>query len=218
MRHVCSALLSLVLLPCAVGFAAAQQNVCVHAADGAVVCGPVAQSQHRGSPSPFDQPGGAQPYNPYGNPAGGDVMRRPPPRRAVREAEHEARSPRHAYREPPPREYTRRPPPQRVAREEMRRQQAERDLPPPPRGAERDRPPRYSEADRRGSPHSRDMGPRPDDRDVAMLRRYDERLQELEREVRVMREQRDMTLRRDPYVVSQRGMRRPPREPYSDRD
>lgn len=43
MRHIGCVLASLVLLPWSLSVAAAE-NVCVHGADGAIVCGPVAST------------------------------------------------------------------------------------------------------------------------------------------------------------------------------
>ncbi len=52
---------SLLTVPVSV---AAAQNVCVHAADGAIVCGPVADRGNNSTPNPFDRPGVAQPITP----------------------------------------------------------------------------------------------------------------------------------------------------------
>ncbi len=219
MRPIRSALLPLVFLAAALGPAAAQ-NVCVHGADGAIVCGPVADRNGRQGGNPFDQPGVAQPIDP--SPSIAD--RRPPGRRPYHEADRRAPPPRHAYRQPPPlpnemsrrmppreadrrpplreadrrmpppsREFDRRPPPRQALREDDRRY-ADRG-PPPPR-ANRAPPPRYSEADRHQSERDRYREAMRVDRDRPPVD-YDARLRELEREVRMLRE-------RERYSVSQR--------------
>jgi hypothetical protein len=226
-----SLLLSLVLLPCSIG-AVAAQNVCVQAADGAIVCGPVAQRNNNAAPNPFDQPaqGIAQPNNPPPPAAESKPLRAPP----VREATRDVRPPppKHVYRQPPPRELDRRPPPpRRLAREDVRRQEAERDRP-PPRNVERGRPIRYSEAERRRHDVNNERPlPRVDRNVVAST--YDNRLRELEREVHALRAEREIAMRRpadrrppprelrrderDRYAVSQRPPpRRTARDRYSD--
>lgn len=198
MHRVHPVLVSLVLLTFWIGAAAAQNgNVCVHAADGAIVCGPVAQN-NKPDPSPFDQP--QQAIAPPGNPVAPTAalpaaeprpLRRPP----VREATRAVRPPKHVYRQPPPREFDRHPPPpRRIAREDVRRREAERDHRPPPR-VERERPVRLSEADRRRIDRNRERPPMHIDREMA-ARQYDNRLRELEREVRALQADRDMALRR----------------------
>jgi hypothetical protein len=219
MRPIRSALLPLVLLAAAIGPAAAQ-NVCVHGADGATVCGPVADRNDRQGSNPFDQPGVAQPINPSPS----VVDRRPPARRAYHDAERRPPPPRHAYRQPPPppnemsrrmppreadrrpppreadrrmpppsREFDRRPPPRQALREDDRRY-ADRG-PPPPR-TNRAPPPRYSEADRRQSERDRYRQAMRVERD-RLPADYDARLRELEREIRMLRE-------RERYSISQR--------------
>lgn len=215
MRHIPSVLLSLGLLTGSIGVAAAQ-NVCVQAADGAIVCGPVAQGKNSPSPSPnpFDQP----PQN-FAPPAGAAppsvAAHKPPPVRAVREAHRDAPPPRRVYRQPPPRDLGRRPPKQ-IAREDLRRMQAERDHRPPPR-AERERPIRYSDAERRRFDRNHDHPVMRADRDVT-ARQYDNRLRELEHEVRSLRAEREASLHRPPYAVSQHAPRRSARDRYSDED
>jgi len=233
MRHMRSLLLSLLLLPCSIG-AVAAQNVCVQAADGAIVCGPVAQRNNNATPNPFDQPaqgqqGIAQPASPLPPAAESKPLRRPP----VREATRDVRPPppKHVYRQPPPRELDRRPPPpRRLAREDVRQRDAERDRP-LPRRVERERPIRYSEAERRRHEINNERPlPRVDRNVVAS--RYDGRLRELEREVRALRADREVAMRRtadrrppprelrrderERYAVSQRAPRRAPRDRYSD--
>ena len=51
MRHIRYVLVSLVLLPCSIA-AATAENVCVQAADGAIVCGPVASQNTSPSTTP----------------------------------------------------------------------------------------------------------------------------------------------------------------------
>src|SRR5579862_6890385 len=98
MRPIQSALLPLIFLAAAIGPAAAQ-NVCVHGADGAIVCGPVADRNNRQSTNPFDQPGVAQPIDP--SPSIAD--RKAPPRRAYHESDRRGPPPpRQAYRQSPP--------------------------------------------------------------------------------------------------------------------
>ncbi len=207
MRHIPSVLLSLGLLTGSIGVAAAE-NVCVQAADGAIVCGPVAQGKNSPSLStnPFDQP----PQN-FAPPAGAAppsvAAHKPPPVRTVRETHRDASPPRHVYRQPPPRDLDRRPP-KRIAREDMRRLQAERDYRPPPH-AERDRPVRYSDTERRRSERDRERMPPPR---VEMASRYDARLRELEREVRALRVERER------YALSQRAPHRVARDRYSNDD
>ena len=231
MRHMRSLLLSLVLLPCSIG-AVAAQNVCVQAADGAIVCGPVAaQRNNNAAPNPFDQPaqGIAQPTNPLPPAAEPKPLRAPP----MREPTRDVRPPptENVYRQPPPRELDRRPPPpRRLAREDVRRREAERDRP-PPRGVERERPIRYNEAERRRHEINNERPlPRVDRNVVAS--RYDSRLRELEREVHALRAEREIAMRRtadrrppprelrrderERYAVSQRPPRRAARERYSD--
>jgi hypothetical protein len=231
MRHMRSLLLSLVLLPCSIG-AVAAENVCVQAADGAIVCGPVAaQHNNNAAPNPFDQPaqGIAQPNNPMPPAAAPKPLRAPP----VREATRDVRPPppKHVYRQQPPRELDRRPPaPRRLAREDVRQREAERD-PPPPRRVERERPIRYSDAERRRREINNERPlPRVDRNVVAS--RYDSRLRELEREVHALRAEREIAMRRsgdrrppprdlrrderERYAVSQRPPRRAARERYSD--
>ncbi len=233
MRHMRSLLLSLVLLPCSIG-AVAAQNVCVQAADGAIVCGPVAQRNNTAAPNPFDQPaqgaqGIAQPGNPLPPATEPKSLRRPPARQAERDVRPPP--PKHVYRQPPARELDRRPPPpRRLAHEDVRRRDAEHDRP-PPRRVERERPIRYSEAERRRHEinHERPL-PRVDRNVVAS--RYDSRLRELEREVRALRADREVAMRRtadrrppprelrrderERYAVSQRAPRKAARDRYSD--
>jgi len=233
MRHIRCVLVSLVLLPCSIGTVAAQ-NVCVHAADGAIVCGPVAQRNSSPTPSPFDQPpqgvtGVAQPSNPLPPAAELKPLHRP----AVREATRGVRPPpaKHVYRQPPARELDRRPPPpRRIAREDVWRLQAERDHR-PVRRVERERPIRYSEAERRRHEINRGRPLPRVDRDV-VASRYDSRLRELEREVRALRSDREVAMRRtadrrppprelrrderERYAVSQRAPRKAARDRYSD--
>lgn len=148
MRHVSSGLVSLILISCSIG-AAAAQNVCVRAADGAVVCGPVAQDGGQGSgqgadkPSlnPFDQPSQpiAQPPAPAIAPTANTV-----PNLAARQGERQrlarpaplARPAQLAHR-PPSRELERRPV-RGATREDLRRQAGRGRLPPP---RELERPP-----------------------------------------------------------------------------
>ncbi len=117
-----------------------------------------------------------------------------------------------------------------LAREDVRRRDAERDRP-LPRRVERERPIRYSEAERRRHEinHERPL-PRVDRNVVAS--RYDSRLRELEREVRALRADREVAMRRtadrrppprelrrderERYAVSQRAPRRAARDRYSD--
>lgn len=201
MRPIRCVLVSLIVLPWSFGVASAQ-NVCVHGADGAIVCGPVAQSTDTANPSPFDQPqpGLSQP------PMVAPPAASPPP----------AAPPRVAERHPP----------RRIAREDLRRRYAERDMPPPrrverdlppprnaarqlppPRYAERGPPNRYSEATR-GPPERLRERPLPPD---MMVRRYEARLDELEREVRALRAERDR-------YAPPRPPRRVARDRYSDSD
>jgi hypothetical protein len=207
MRHIRSVLLSLCLLTGSIGVAAAE-NVCVQAADGAIVCGPVAQGKNSPSPSPnpFDQP----PQN-YAPPAGAAppsvAAHKPPPGRTIREAHRDTPPPRHVYRQPPSRDLDRHPP-RRIAREDVRRLQAERDHRPPPR-AERERPIRYSDAGRRQFERDRERMPPPR---VEMANRYDARLRDLEREVRALRAERER------YALPQRAPHRVARDRYSNDD
>ena len=234
MRHMRSLLLSLVLLPCSIG-AVAAQNVCVQAADGAVVCGPVAQrNNNNAAPNPFDQPAqGPQGIAPPSNPLPPAAESKPEPKPLRGPPVRDVRPPqvKSVYRQPPAREFDRRPPPpRRLAREDVRRRDAERERP-PPRRVERERPIRYSEAERRRhEPINERPLPRVDRNVVAS--RYDSRLREQEREVRALRAEREMAMRRtaerrppprelrrderDRYAVSQRAPRRAAREHYSD--
>ena len=195
MRPIQSVLLPLVFLTASVASVAAQ-NVCVHGADGAIVCGPVASTGGNG-PGPGAGPGGGGP-NPWDKPAqnfrppsdrpGQFVDRRTPLRRAVREAERHAPPPRHAYREPPPRDLERRPPPRHIAREDARRY-SERDyrsFPPPQADRVRSAryPDRYPDMERRRYDEQRGQG-------MPIDPRYEARLRELEREIRELRGERD---------------------------
>ena len=230
MRHMRSLLLSLVLLPCSIG-AGVAQNVCVQGADGAIVCGPVAQRNNNAAPNPFDQPAQniAQPPNALPPAAEPKPLRAPPMRQPARDV----RPPptKNVFRQPPPRELDRRPPPpRRLAREDVRRQEAERDRP-PPRGVERERPIRYSEAERRRHEINNERPLQRVDRNV-VASRYDSRLRELEREVHALRAEREIAMRRtaerrppprelrrderERYAVSQRAPRRAARDRSSD--
>jgi hypothetical protein len=194
MRHVRSLLVSLALLPCSTALSTAH-NVCVHAADGAIVCGPVAEVKATASPSPFDQPGVAQPIAPAPPPPGA------PAKTAQRSAPQAGHLPKHVYRGPPPKFDVR---PQRIARQEPRRL-TERSQLPPSRHVTRDR-----------HEHERNVVPTRVDREAAMMRHYDERLRELEREVRALRADREAAWRRDRYLMSQRAPHR--RDRYTDND
>src|SRR4051812_44426414 len=147
MRHITSGLVSLILIGCSIG-AAAAENVCVRAADGAVVCGPVApdgaqsgvQSGDKPNVNPFDQPAQpmAQPSAPAPPPA---AAARPAPNLTVPEAARRLARP--ALARPaqlthraPTRELEKRPV-RRAAREDPRRQDGRDRLPPPSRRAER---------------------------------------------------------------------------------
>ena len=92
------------------------QNLCVHGADGAIVCGPVAERGGSSAPSPFDRPGVAQPV-----PLAPGIAEPPPARhRTVRSVERHMRAPKHVYHRPHPRELERHPP-RRIAHEDARR-------------------------------------------------------------------------------------------------
>jgi hypothetical protein len=229
MRHIHPVLVSLGLLSFSLGPAAAQ-NVCVHAADGAIVCGPVAQ-ENKSSANPFDQPqpGVAQP----GLPSSPAAAPGPPPNRAVRDAPRDVRPPKQAYRQPPPRELDRRPPPsRRIAREDVRQLQAERDHR-PPRRLNREPPMRFTDVERRRQDRPRERVVMRSDREVAP-RQYESRLRELEREVHALRADRERALRhvadrrppprelrrdeRDRYALPQRPPRKVARERYSNED
>jgi hypothetical protein len=202
MSHIRPVLVSLGLLTFSMAPAVAQ-NVCVHAADGAIVCGPVAP-ENKQSASPFDQPqpSVAQPSIPS-SPAATPPA--PPPSRAVRDAHRDVRPPKQAYRQPPPREFDRRPPPpRRVAHEDARRLQAERDRR-PPRHLDREPPMRFSDIARRPHDRPRERVVMRSDRDMAP-RQYESRLRELEREVHALRAEREQALR---HVADRRP---PPRE------
>jgi len=236
MRPIQSALVPLIFLAASIGPAAAQ-NVCVHGADGAVVCGPVADRNDKPSANPFDQPGVAQPINQPPPIA----ERKPLPRRAVHEAErHAPPPPRHAYRQPPPprelsrrlppreadrrpplreadrrlpppsREFDRRPPSRQAAREDARRYAERNGLPP---HADRGPPPRYSEAERHQSERDRYREAMRGERDRPPPG-YEARLRELEREIRALRAERDQ----ERYAVPQRLPRRTDRDHYSAND
>jgi hypothetical protein len=226
MRHVSSGLVSLILVGFSIG-AAAAQNVCVRAADGAVVCGPVtqdgAQSGAQGdkpNPNPFDQP--PQPIAPPPTPALPPAAAFTVPNLAARQGERQrlarpatpARPAQVAHRPLPPRELERRPV-RPAARDDLRRQ-AERGRMPPPRGAERGPPPRYAEIDRRRF----DRPPPPQQRgERDMARRYDARVRELERELNALRADRGAAMRRGPGPGQQPMYRdRPPPPRYPNRD
>jgi len=193
MRPIQSVLLPLVLLVASAATAAAQ-NVCVHGADGGIVCGPVANAGGNGpgagpggGPNPWDKP--AQNFRPSDRP-GPFVERRPLPRRAVHEAGRRP-PPRQAYREPPPsRDFERRPPPRQAGREDMRRRYSERDFrqPPPPPQTDRMRTARYPARYPDMQQRRYDDGP---GRAGMIDPRYEARLRELEREIRELRGERD---------------------------
>ena len=243
MRHIRYVLVSLVLLPCSIA-AATAENVCVQAADGAIVCGPVASqntspstipvptSSPSATPSPAPSTSASPAKTPFDLPATtfvpqGDAAplpagtRRPSLARPAREATRNVSPPKHAYRQQPPREFDRRPPPAgRIAREDVRRREAERYRGPPP-GYDRGRPVRYSEADRRGDEINRERPMPRFDRNVAPPRQYEVRLRELEREVRTLRGEREAAMRSGPDrrdVARQIYRERPPPPRYADRE
>jgi len=244
MRHIRPVLVSLGLLSFSIT-AAAAENVCVHAADGAIVCGPVTSQNANPStnptpgpsanpspsPSPSSGPSASPSKNPFDLPATtfvpqGDAApppataRRPSLSHAPREAKRHVAPPKHVYRQPPPREFERRPPPRRIAREDMLRREAERGHRPPPR-LDRERPVRYSEAERRRHEVNRERPMPRFDRDGPPPRPYEARLRELEREVRMLRGEREAALRRGPErrdIAQQNYRGRPPPPRYADRD
>ncbi len=238
MRHIRYVLVSLVLLPCSIATAAAE-NVCVQAADGAIVCGPVATQNTSPSTIPAPTPGpstsaspGKTPFDlpattfvPQGDaaplPAGTrrPSLARPAREVARREATRNVPPPKHASRQRPPREFDRRPPPAgQIAREDVRRREAEQYRGPPP---DRGRPVRYSEADRRRHEINRERPMPRFDRGAAPPRQYEARLHELEREVRMLRGEREAATRRGPDrrdVARQIYRERPPPPRYADRE
>jgi hypothetical protein len=204
MRHIHPVLVSLGLLSFSLAPAAAQQNVCVHAADGAIVCGPVTPENKPSTANPFDQPqpSVAQPSIPA-SPAAAPPP--PPPSRAVRQTHRDAPPPRHAYRQPPLREFDRRPaPPRRVAHEDARQLQAEGNHR-PPRRLDREPPMRFTDIERRRYDRPQERVAMRSERDMPP-RQYENRLRELEREIHALRAEREQAMR---HVADRRP---PPRE------
>ena len=192
MRHIHSALLSLGLLSCSVGVVAAQ-NVCVRAADGAIVCGPVTERNFSPSQNPFDQPPRPNFTEPTER-ASPAPEPGPLSQPTVRDANRDIRPPQSAYRALPPRTLDE-PPPRQTAREDARQNHSMRDHR-PPRSVDRERPVHYSNAERRRYEERREVTPQHIDRNIDM-RQYDRRLRELEREVRLLRASRYEAARRD---------------------
>ena len=208
------------------------QNLCVHGADGAIVCGPPANRGVDAPPSPFDRPGGAKPIELAPSVAEPGPM----PRRAARRVERHVGPARHVYRPPPPREFESHPP-RRTAREDARRWyhedarhvQTVRD-PRSPLRIEREPPVRYSMADwrRRESEHAlthakrehavrryADHAPPPPpprlNREQAVqFAELERRTRALEQEVRVLRTQRDAALRHVEHRDASRVYHQPP--------
>lgn len=196
------------------------QNLCVHGADGAIVCGPVAKRGNE--PSPFDRPGVAQPV-----PLAPSVAEPPPvQRRTARRVERHVRSARHVYHPPYSRELERHPP-RRIAHEEARRWHTLRDRQPPPR-IEREPPMHYSTADWRRRESERawtrakrehvvsryaDRGPPPRlYREQAVeFAELERRTRALEQEVQVLRAERDAALRHVELRDVRRTYHEPPR-------
>jgi hypothetical protein len=224
-------LIAFVGLLIADGSTASAKDVCIRAADGAVVCGAVLNRGDNRQPSPFDRPGIAKPiadFPPVTEP-------RPVRHRAAREAERYIRHPRHVYRPPPPREFERHPP-RRIVRADVRRSHIERERPYPPR-YEHEPPARYRVADR----HRRDW-----EREQALMRarrehavhRYvdrhppppprayrareihladlERRMHELERELRVLRADQAHALRRAERRDARRPLYREPPPRYHE--
>jgi hypothetical protein len=242
MRHIRPVLASLALLSFSIGPAAAE-NVCVHAADGAIVCGPVTSQSASPSatpapgpsanpaPSPSSSASATPSKNPFDLPATtfvpqGDAApppaaaRKPALSRAPHEAKRHVASPKQAYRQPPPREFDRRPPPRQIARDEMLRREAARGHRPPPH-FDRERPIRYSEAERRRYEVNRERPMPHFDRGGPPPRQYEARLRELEREIRMLRGQREAALHRGPDqrdIARPNYRGRPPPPGYADRD
>ena len=190
------------------------QNLCVHGADGAIVCGPVAKRGNE--PSPFDRPGVAQPV-----PLGPTVAEPPPEHhRTARRVERHVRAPKHVYHRPYPRELERHPP-RRIAREDARRWYHEdarhlrtiRD-PRSPLRIEREPPAHYSVVNRRHRESERalrraereypahryaDRGPPPMPpryrEQAVQFAELERRTRALEQEVQVLRAERDAALR-----------------------
>jgi hypothetical protein len=243
MRHIRPVLVSLGILSFSIGPAAAE-NVCVHAADGAIVCGPVTTQSASPTPAPTPSaspssgasanpsasPSTSSSKNPFDLPATtfvpqGDAApppaaaRKPALNRPPQMAKRHVAPPKHAYRQPPPHEFDRRPPPRQIARDEMLRREAARGHRPPPH-YDRERPVRYSEAERRRHEINRERPMPRFDRDVPP-RQYEARLRELEREIRMLRGQREAALHRAPDrrdIARPAYGGRPPPPRYADRD
>ena len=233
MRALPSALALFVSLTATLSVAAAQ-NVCVHSADGAIVCGPVA-NRGASAPSPFDRPGGARPITLSSTAA----VPEPAQRRAAHEARRHVPPPRYRYRLTPPRELERRAPRQ-IAGEDARRPYVEHDRQPPP-GFEREPPARHSAADWRRYESERESASTRARRERA-TRRYDDRdppppshvrreqpdqfadlerrTREVERELQALRAERNESLRQaERQDVGRRFYREPParyRERYHE--
>ncbi len=232
MRAIPSVLAPLVFLITSVSFltapvsVAAAQNVCVHAADGAIVCGPVANRGNNSTPNPFDRPGVAQPITPS-PPA---VEPKPVQGRTARESERNVRPPKHVYRPALPRELERHPQ-RRITREAAQRLHAERDRRPPSL-VEREPPAHYSAADLRRHERERERALTRAKREHT-ARRYadrgpptppriyrerpvhfadlERRMRELERELRALRVDRDEAVRRaERRDADRRSYRKPP--------
>jgi len=198
--------------------AAAEQKACVRRADGAVICGAVANLGNNSAPNPFDGPVVTQPFAPPPPVAARKPVRiihqterRPPP-----PSKHASRQPAvpppQIDRHPPPREAEKRPPLRHVASIDLRHVDRR---PPPPR-FDRDASPRFSEPDRR-----RAEG----DRQRIALRAppppgYEARLRKLEREIHALRDEalRKEALRRaERRDVATRSYPQPP-PGYRQRD
>ena len=193
-------------------------SVCVHRNDGATVCGPVADGIKAPAPNPFDQPGAARPLTPgpliVAPRVGGPKKQKQ--QQVKHEVDHKTAIARHAVNAPPPRDLKH--PPQRVAREDVRRFQSPHDRRPPP-AEMRSPPPRYAIND----PRQRDGGrPLPHGERNSAIRdfkvdryiqqqqqpqvtrergvqyaNFERRVAALEREIRVLRAERDGALRRN---------------------
>jgi hypothetical protein len=199
------------------------QNLCVHGADGAIVCGPVAK---RGNdPSPFDRPGVAQPV-----PLAPMIAEPPPaPRRAARRVERHVGPAKHVYRPLHSRELEGHPP-RRIAREHTRHLPTVRD-PRSPLRLEREPPVPHRMADWRRRESERalrhaerehavrryaDRGPPPaprlDREQAVQFADLERRTRALEQEIRVLRAERDSALR---HVERRDTVRRIYHEPRS---
>jgi len=215
-------------------------SVCVHRNDGATVCGPVADGVKAPAPNPFDQPGAARPLTPgpliVAPRLGGANKQKQ--QQVKHDVDHKTATARHAGNAPLPRDLKHLP--QRVARDDIRRFEAMPSRRPPPSDM-RAPLPRYAVND----PRHRDGGrPLPHGEKNSSIRdfnvdryiqqqpqttrergvqyaNFERRVAALEREIRVLRAERDGALRRNERRDAGQRYNPPPptfREPDMRRD